>query len=709
MKLFKDTFFVFFRSKNLCLPYLTLLVLIFVFFINIFLRYSGIIIWNSGNLISFIHRLLLPCIFFIAFFIYFSYELTMRMYDNNMVEYLQAYKQGLWQAYSAIIVFLLTLVAIPYFFIFAFFVFIYFYYDVQYIPFLIHLTKLSLLYFGLAPVAAIMLGTAMAARLKTKRFAVYSLTVLLILLNTTFTTIPFRVPYLLFNSYWTEKMLYYIQDFFTLVPYALGNSVGIDPIYGFPMEPIRWFLAVFWILFPFILILTECFQRKTKKALLASGCLVLLLGVSLFVVRGSTLITDSRINSFSFADPSYYTNKPREDSNGFDSGFMIEEYRMDLTISNELHAEVVVTLDNNGLDRYDFTLYHGYIVKSVRTEDGDIPFTREGDYISIGSLNGAGSLIFTYYGKSPKYYANSQAITLPGYFAYFPKAGRTNIWDLDQNDYVINISPNESYFTVNVRSNLKVFCNLAGSDNVFQGRSNGLSLFAGMYDEVAQNIYAEPMRCSLLQRDIFREAEKIVNDILDRVARPEYAMLFSEKKLFQVPRNFGLNSRMEDIVFMSDHITFISGYNGQILAEIIMSSLLKPKVGSEFGFGYMDAVFSKLDETDSIYQKPVDLNILLKEINERQAFVARYSDMNYEKYQQMSEQEKEAFLADERRVYSYLISSVDKKAAKYLFYESPHKEKHLQFFFDYFISDSNESYLDMIERIIMEEMKDDYS
>ncbi|PKM79675.1 MAG: hypothetical protein CVU88_05295 [Firmicutes bacterium HGW-Firmicutes-13] len=632
------------------------------------------------------------------------------MYDHSMVEYLKTYEQGLLKAYGAIILCLLTIVAIPSIMFFALIVFMYYYIDVQYLPFLIHLMKLSVLYFGLSFVIGIMLGTAMAAKLKTKRLAVYSLTVIFMLLNTTFTDVPFRIPYLLFESYLTERMLYYFKDFLTVVPHELGSSFMIYPFYGFPMEPIRWILAGFWVLFPLTLILTECFNRKTKKALLATSCLIVLLGVGLFSVRGSVLLMDMRVDSYPFADPNYYMDRPREDYDGYEAGFIIEEYEMDLTISNELHAEVEFTIDNHDLDSYEFTLYHGYILKSIRTADGEIPFTREGDYISIGSLNGADRLIFEYYGKSPKYYANRQAITLPGYFAYYPQAGRTNIWDLDRYGYVLNTSPNESNYTVNIRSGLEIFCNLAGSNNSFYGSSNGVSLFAGMYDEVAENIYAEPMRRDLPKRECMREAEEILIDIFKRLQRPESIILFADKKFFQVPDSFALNSNTEDVVVMSDHITATCCNNGPQLAEITMRSILKPKSASCFRFmmDYLKYLFNRQDESDPLFQSAVDLNLLLEEIEEWRFLAEKYPNMNREKYKQMNEQEREAFDTDQRRE-SDLNHIVNEKAAKYLFYESPRKEENMRIFFDYFTSESEEDYLELVERIVREELEHDRS
>lgn len=705
-KLYKDSLLVFLRSKNLSITYFILLALSLVYFVfcfNNYLKYNEIFsaaIW-----------LVRPYIFLTAFFIYFSYELVIKMYDHNMVEYLKTFKYGLLKAYGAIILCLLTIVVLPAIMFSSFISYMYYYIDVQYLPFLIHLVKLSVLYFGLLFVASMMLGTAMAAKLKTKRLAVYSLTVIFMLLNTTFTDIPFRIPYLLFNSYQTEKILYHIKDFLTIVPHQLGNNFAIDPIYGFPMEPIRWILAVFWVLFPLTLILTECFNRKTKKALLTTSCLMVLLGVGLFSVRGSTLIMDMRVNSYPFADPFYYMDGPREDYDGYEAGFIIEEYDMDLTISNELHAEVEVTIDNPDLDNYEFTLYHGYVLASVRTEHGEIPFAREGDYISIGNLNGADTIIFKYYGKSPKFYANRQAITLPGYFAYYPKAGRKNIWDLDQYGYVCNTSQNESQYTVNIHSGLEIFCNLAGNDNSFHGKSNGVSLFAGMYDEIDENIYAEPMRSDLPKREYIDEAQEILIDIFNRLERsgPESLILISDKRFFQVPQNFGLNSNTGDLVIMSDHIISISCNNASELAMNVMEAIIKPKSASNYKFrmDYLKYLFNRPDECDPLFQTAVDLNLLLEEIDEWRSLTGKSLNMNGKKYEDMSDEEREAHVTVERRMYE-LHFIVSEKAAKYLFYESPRKEDNMRIFFDYFNSENEEDYLQLVENIVMEELEHDH-
>lgn len=705
-KLYKITMLVFLHSKNLIIPYWSMLVIFLIHTVFRFLQYT-----EYHNIFMTLRWLVIPCVFLIAGFIYFSYELTVKLHENSMTEYLQVHRQGLWQAYGAIILCLLTLIAIPAMMSLLFMLFFYNYSNVEYYPFMVHLIKVSLLYFGMSFIAGIMLGMVMAAKLKSNRLAVYSLTILFMLLNTAFTSnLFFHISYMLLSSYPLEKVLFGIKDFFTLVPHQLGSNFAIDAIYGLPLEPIRWELTGFWIIFSLVLVMSECFGHKVKQTLTVAACLVLILGVGLFAFRGSTLILDLRNDSYPYGDMLYYDDNPQINYSGYQAGFNITNYDIDLIVSNELHASVEITVDNPNLPKYEFTLYRGYVLDHVRTEKGAIPFKREGDYITIGSLNGAVHLIFEYHGKSPKYYANRQAITLPGYFAYYPKAGRTNIFDGVQAAYVINLSPDESWYDVKVHSDLKLFCNLPGSSNIFNGKTNGVSLFAGMYDEIANNIYAEPMRSDLPQQQTLREAEQILLNTFKRLERPEPEMLkhLAEKKLFQVPSNFTLNSGIEAATVMSDHITAVYCSNGLQVAENVMQSIIKPRsTESRLEYDYLAYLLNQKDITDPLLKKPVDLQQLLQEIDEWRYLKVKLRKVNAEQYKRMSQQEKATYEIDARRMFD-LDSSVNKKAALYLFYQSPHKADNFRIFYDYYTSESEEDYMKLVKSILKGEMEYDY-
>jgi hypothetical protein len=229
------------------------------------------------------------------------------------------------------------------------------------------------------------------------------------------------------------------------------------------------------------------------------------------------------------------------------------------------------------------------------------------------------------------------------------------------------------------------------------------------------------MRSNLPKREYIREAEEILTRLFKRLNRPEPEAIIhiSDKKFFQVPQNFGLNSNTDDIVVMSDHITATSCNNGPELAEIIMGSILKPNKSCSlrslggmsainFRWRYLKYLFNRQDESDPLFQSAVDLNLLLKEIGELRFLTEKYSDMNREKYLNMNEQERKAYDTAQKRMHGP-NNNVDEKAAKYLFYESPRKEENMRTFFDYFTAESKEDYLELVEKIVREELGHDRS
>jgi hypothetical protein len=697
---------VFLHSKSISVPYFLVLFIsvafvILCFYIQLRYNYASDTLW----------LLVLPIILFVVFFICIGYELTVKLHDHNMAEYLQTYDRGLWKTYGAILLCLLTLIMIPALLFSAFTIFIYFFIQAQYIPFLLHLLKLSLLYFILAFSIGGMLGIAMAAVFKTRRLAAYSLTLLFLFMNTVAPVALFRVPYLLFNAYGVEKILYDIKDFVTIVPVELGSTFKVIPLYGFPMEPHRWLLAVFWLLFPFTLILRDCLTAgKKKKLILAVSSLLVVLTVGLFSWRGSTLIMDMRTTSFVIGDYMYYTEMGHSPAALPDNPkeFAITAYKMDLTVSNELHATVELTVDDPNLETYDFTLYHGYKLKSVGSADGQpLPFEREGDYITVSPPSGTERLLFHYSGKSPKYFTNRQAIALPGYFAYYPKAGRQEIWSqANNNSYVIDLPSTDSEYTVTIHSNLPVYSNFPGEHNSFQGKSNGLTLLAGMYSQVTDTIYAEPMREDVpIPNDaIIREADAKIGEACKRLQRSPAPFLIGDRKILQVPNAFHINSQTESAVNMSDHITTDGIYDGDAFAMEIMQANFNQQGETIFPSYYLSCLFDSINKDNPLVTTPINPVSLLEELDEFLYLDSQVNSMTQKKFQALPEAEQAKYSKVSHRRWEMFLS-INQKTAFYLFYQSPSKEENLRAYFDFFTSDSKEHYLTLATKLLREEIE----
>ncbi|EKP95301.1 hypothetical protein [Thermaerobacter subterraneus] len=686
-------FRIFWRARDRSILFITThlaLALYWGYHLRIFLRHRA--------LFPALESVFQPNIFIVALFIYCFYNLARTLRDHSLDESFKTTKYGLARVYAGLVGCLLVISTIPFVLYLMLSALFYALSGLDFDPVLIHLIKTCILYSWLSFLIAGLLGIVFGSVFGGRRLAVYGLTVGLILLNTTFTEVPFRIPLLLFGSSWTENLLYSIKDFVRLVPHEIGNAFAVPDIYGFPLEPVRWGLALFWMVFSLALIgYTAARSRQVKNVLLAATIVTASVAVVLFSYRGSTLAMDRRMQSFPYADPIYYMGQDEPDSQRLEPGFQVEAYDMKFTISNELRAEVRVTLDNPDLDRYDFTLYHGYIITDVHTETGKVRFIRDGDYVTVGPLAGARTVTFRYHGKSPKYYANAQAITLPGYFAYYPKPGRLKIWDSDRYGYVINLSSNESEYTVKVRSNLKVFSNLDGHDNVFAGRTNGLSLFAGLDDEVENGIYAEPTRNDRPTRECLRRAEHILDRVYTELEQPMPALIrgFSEKKFFQVPRSFGLNSNTEDVVIMSDHVTAQSCGSGAELARSIIMTQFQAGVSAEnfrFVSQYVDYLVGIPEGAPVDPSARLDPAKILSDIQE------------VRRLRQQSASSTESGPSAESMRQEELAATVLDQAARYLFLESPQKTKHRRRFYDHLTSGEGGEPLDFIERALREEL-----
>ena len=100
-------------------------------------------------------------------------------------------------------------------------------------------------------------------------------------------------------------------------------------------------------------------------------------------------------------------------------------------MKNNLSVDGKLTIDAPiERDEFVFTLYHGYRIKKLEVNNEEASFERNGDSIIIKFPDCVKTfeLMIKYDGCSGKYYSNSQAIMLPGYFPWYPLAGDRQIF-----------------------------------------------------------------------------------------------------------------------------------------------------------------------------------------------------------------------------------------------------------------------------------------
>lgn len=280
-----------------------------------------------------------------------------------------------------------------------------------------------------------------------------------------------------------------ILDWFGLsVPNA--DWIG-DSVYGVALEPCRWVLTAFWCSLLLAVLLWKNRARKRRVLwLLPAVCLLLALfcGVSFALRDGDSIMQkDGRPDGLLTKELNYRTTHAIGEASP--ANFTVESYTLDLSVYKRLDATATIRLRPAQNGEYRFTLLHCYEVTAVEDEAGNtLAYERDGDFLDIRTDGTLSSVVIRYHGNAGKYYANSQAICLPAYCAYYPLPGHLVLWDSVRGSTAPVAGMEHTEFSVRVSSGLQLYSNLPEtSPNCFAGTTDGVSLYAGMLEKKEEN------------------------------------------------------------------------------------------------------------------------------------------------------------------------------------------------------------------------------
>ena len=231
---------------------------------------------------------------------------------------------------------------------------------------------------------------------------------------------------------------------------------GPDVQYGLQTESFRLQLELGWIVALLISGLLGI-QRRSIAALIA----IALFTVSLFPASAYRLTQNF---DGAFADRTYYEKQVQEKRNQTEQTGQIEQkeeqskrlwrvndYDLTVHLGRMLDAQAILTLQaESACDEFVFTLYHGYQARRVTATRADkqnekegqdtenieavqVSFTQElsQDTLTIHTDQPVCELTvqIDYSGYSNRFYSNSQACLLPGWFAWYPMAGKQSVFE----------------------------------------------------------------------------------------------------------------------------------------------------------------------------------------------------------------------------------------------------------------------------------------
>lgn len=423
----------------------------------------------------------------------------------------------------------------------------------------VHIILVNFLNTFLLGVLANTLGFCLALRFK--RVASYSIFAFVIFIISSMSDmLPGNATNMTGINFWPFK------EIFSYILPPNMNSV-LDYQYGLFIEQYRWNLMLFWIFFLFFIAFFAFIKKGERKKFVVSVAAFLLAALNLFgyFLGGSDFNRSMSPDSIDFNDYFYYRNHEQFERK---ADFRVTSYNMCLNIDRQLDSRVEMAVDNSTLDKFEFTLYHGYKVKKVYDGGGDsLEFNRSSDYITVyPNRKPVDSIVIEYSGYTPALYSNSQAALLPGCFPYYPMPGFYKVHSGNNVGYTPIASEASTEFEFKVNSCRQIFSNLPeveNENNIFKGKSDCVTVSSGFlfdnscngYDICAISIPGwgfEPLDSEYLDKiqTKITELEK-ENGIKDGIN-------LKDKKIFQSSNSF-INFAYYDIVQEFDDHIFIGG------------------------------------------------------------------------------------------------------------------------------------------------------
>lgn len=467
--------------KDLFLPILTICFFLYINYLHINTARTVTGYLMMGDL-TMLQKSLETSVLCFVFFIFISYYYLDKARHESLEECVRVMKGGLPALYGSQMGVLILLDFVFSAVMFGYNLYAYFAIGIGHAEIILHILACILLYIFALSLVAILLGALLA--MKCNRLVSGMIMVFVVLLTSPIGLYMIEALYYnmhidLFAFY--EAICLFPRRTSTMPQHSIGYSLLPDRV-----SAILFFAAL--LLIPILLHVLK--RQKTVKVVSTALCGVIVLSCgAVYVYPSSRILTDKNPKSELVADQFYY-DSPDTVQLDEDGGFEITRYEMELKVGNFLKAQTTVYPDVSDRSNYKFTLYHGYKVKEITDQNGSsLNFTQNGDYIEVTRSEGEiRSLTFRYSGDSASYYAHAQGISLPGFFAYYPRSGYRLVYDTQSRSFY-NLSLNDpAEFSLRLDYGREVYSNLEKTgENTFLGSSDGCTIVSGFYTEKVVN------------------------------------------------------------------------------------------------------------------------------------------------------------------------------------------------------------------------------
>lgn len=461
--------------------------------------------------------------------------------------------------------------------------------------------RLLLVNVFLLSLAAISMGTILS-KIR-NRFAGYAVIVLIL-----FLILPNTVTF--YESLQMEYHIpiFFIRDLIFLIPPDM--IVSPDALYGFPLENYRIAGMLLWVAAAAAVLIWNILRKQVRLRNAVTVGLFLLMGFFIYETesKGSVLLMWHHPESASEVS-AYYGN---HEGKSEEAAFGVSKYELELKMGKELEAEVWMTLSaEESPAEYHFTLDHAYRVRNVTDQDGaPLTYSRDGDYISVEAGGRKLSQIgISYKGHSTLFYANKKACFLPGFFAYYPKAGYQTAYSEGALSYLHHKEPKTQFEVTIDRDSMT--SNLPKTDSGFQGEAEALTLVDGYYRITQEGDY-RILSYPLMESEDESNRELPVQLVAEFEELKEYLGIDSEDlrldlpdNVFIVPGGLAFNSNVRSLYLYEDHAVISPTTSDKDILSYKLRQKLTPEKETfhEAFFGVFLAAYDMIDSDETSEQE----------------------------------------------------------------------------------------------------------
>lgn len=425
-----------------------------------------------------------------------------------------------------------------------------------------------------------------------------------------------------------DKIVEKIKGFFGIFYQNAGWSP--DTQYGLQTEDVRLFLQLFWIFLILGYLLWTHDRRKTRSKAVCFSCIVVAVVMGILSFGSASIYRQNESWNGIFADFFYYEEDGISAPKNKKTDYYISKYDLNVELKNQLSVSGRLCLVSSAAsDEFVLTLYHGYHIKAIRAENFDISYQRNKDSITLKLPQKVNTcnLEIEYEGYSGKYYSNSQAVMLPGYFPWYPMAGEKQVFvqypyyngGNGYNPY--NRIP-EAEFILEVHTKCNFVTNLEAKDeHVFTGKADSISIIGGNISKTDDDSFINYLPLELNGINEHKYLEKIKKNWNQTLT--EIRSIFGididdlkKKKMIMVSKDMGRNFWNNYFVEFDDYILFSSDY----LDSPTYINYLLQKTGKESQIG--DLFASAIISSEEISAEKIIEKMITKE-SENQHFLSQ--------------------------------------------------------------------------------------